>query len=260
MDTFWSGWWWPAATAALGFVFTALILAQWMHRRKAHQLAWATGMLFYAIAAVMEAVSEASGHWDPTVYRFYIVLAASLVGFLGLGSYYLISKSKRGPTIYLGFLLVCLAVFFYGAFTTPLNLEALRPGITVGGQALGDAGKFPRVMSLPFNITGSFFLLGAALLSVWRFARKREFAYRTWASLIIALGTIVMAAAGGMARAGATAGLYPAEMIASAILLAGFLLAGTLKQGAQEVAAHKRARAEHEAQVQAAEILRPPDM
>jgi hypothetical protein len=63
-----------------------------------------------------------------------------------------------------------------------------------------------------------------------------------------------------MARAGATAGLYPAEMVASAILLAGFLLAGTLKQGAQEVAAHNRARLEHEAQVQAAEVLRPPDL
>jgi hypothetical protein len=260
MEAFWSGWWWPAATAALGFVFAALILAQWMHRRKAHQLAWAAGMLFYAIAAVMEAVSEASGRWDPTVYRFYVVLAASLVGFLGLGSYYLVSRSRKGPNIYLAFLLVCLAVFLIGVFTTPLNLEALRPGITVGGQALGEAMTFPRVMSLPFNITGSFFLLGAALLSVWRFARKREYAYRVWASLIIALGTIVMAVAGGMARAGATAGLYPAEMVASAILLAGFLLAGTLKQGAQEIAAHRRERAKHEAEVQAAEILRPPDL
>lgn len=260
MERFWSGWWWPAATAILGFVFSALILAQWTRRRKDHQLAWAVGMLFYAVAAVMEAVSEASGQWDPTVYRVYVLLAASLTGFLGLGSYFMIAKDKRGPRIYLGFLGVCLLLYVYGVFTTPLNLEALRPGITVGGQALGDAGRFPRIMSLPFNITGSFFLLGAALVSVWRFARKAEYAYRMWASLLIALGTIVIAGAGGMARAGFTAGLYPGEMVASAILLAGFLMAGTLEQGARAAARHRRKWEEHEAEVHAAEYERPADL
>jgi hypothetical protein len=260
MDAFWSGWGWPAATAVLGFAFTGLILWQWWHRRKPHQLAWSVGMLFYAVAAVMESVSEATQHWDPTVYRIYIVLAASLVGFLGLGSYYLIAKKKTGPHIYLGFLLVCLAVFLYGTFTTTLDTELLKPGITVGGQALGDAVSFPRIMSLPFNITGSFFLLGGALLSIWRFARKREFAYRMWANALIALGTIVIAWAGGMARAGYSLGLYPAEMIASAILLAGFLLAGTLDKGAREAAQHARERREHEAQAHATEYQQPPDV
>ena len=111
MEAFWSGWWWPAATAVLGLVFAGLIFAQWVHRRKPHQLAWAVGMLFYAVAAVMESVSEFTGVWNPTVYRVYIVLAASLVGFLGLGSYYLLAKNKLGPRIYLGFLLFCLALF-----------------------------------------------------------------------------------------------------------------------------------------------------
>ena len=63
-------------------------------------------------------------------------------------------------------------------------------------------------MSLPFNITGSFFLLGGALLSIWRFARKREFAYRMWANVLIALGTVIIGAMGSMARAGNTVGLY----------------------------------------------------
>ena len=260
MQQFWSGWWWPAATAILGFIFTALIFAQWLRRRKPHQLAWSVGMLFYAVAAVMEAVSEGTGYWNPTVYRVYIVLAASLVGFLGLGSYYLIAKAKTGPHIYLGMLLGWLVVFLYGMFTVELQMDKLIPGITVGGQALGDALSFPRMMSLPFNITGSFFLLGAALLSIWRFARKREFAYRMWANVLIALGTIVIAWAGGLARAGETVGLYPAEMVASAILLAGFLMAGTLEKGTRDAAAHARERREHEVEAHAAELMRPPGL
>ncbi len=183
---FWSHWAWPAATAVLGFVFFALVFRQYLQRRRPHQLAWSVGLLFYAIAAVMEAWSEYTGSWNPTVYRIYIVLAASLVGFLGLGSLYLLARRRLWGDLYLVFLLVCLAVFFYGTFTTPLETDKLVPGITVGGQALGPSLSFPRVMSLPFNITGSILLIGGAVISVWRFAKKREFAYRMWANVLIA--------------------------------------------------------------------------
>jgi len=244
---FWSGWWWPALTALFGFIFTGLVLKQWLDRRKPHQLAWTVGLFMYAVAALMETVSELMGVWNPTVYRFYIVLAASMVGYLGLGSYYLLAKKKMGPRIYLAFLLVCEAIFTWGVFTTDLNMDKLVPGITVGGQALGAAGSFPRIMSLPFNITGTIFLLGGALISVYRFARKKEFAYRMWANVLIAIGTICIAAAGSMARAGVTMGLYPAEMVASAILLAGFLMAGTLDKGVKESISAGRERRAREA-------------
>lgn len=230
---FWSSWAWPAATAVLGFVFFALVFRQYLQRRRAHQLAWSVGLLFYAVAAAMEAWSEYSGSWDPAVYRVYIVLAASLVGFLGLGTLYLLTRRRRWGDAYLAFLLVCLAVFFYGTFTTTLETDKLEPGITVGGQALGPSLSFPRVMSLPFNVTGSILLIGGAVVSVWRFARRGEFAYRMWANVLIAMGAILIAMVGSRARLGDTTGLYPAEMLASAIMLAGFLMAGTLKKGAR---------------------------
>jgi hypothetical protein len=234
-DAFWSNWWWPLATGLIGFVYVGLLVAQWYRRRKPHQLAWATGFLFYAVAACMEAYSEFTGTWDPTVYRIYIVLAASMVGFLGLGTLYLISKKRTLPTIYLVFVLGCLAVFFYGVFTTQLIEKNLVAGITVGGSALGSGSSFPRVMSLPFNITGTLLLLGGSLWSIIKFWPKQEYRYRVWANVLIIIGTLVIAGAGSMARAGQTVGLYPAEMVASAILLAGFLLAGTLEKGAAAV-------------------------
>jgi hypothetical protein len=255
MSEFWSGWWWPTATAILGFAFTWLVFSQWLHRRKPHQLAWSVGLLMYAVAAVMEAYSEFTGSWNPFVYRIYIVLAASMVGYLGLGSLYLIAKGKFWPRVYLAFLLICEAIFIWGVFTTELRMDKLVPGITVGGQALGAASTFPRIMSLPFNITGTIFLLGGALISVWRFARKKEYAYRMWANVLIALGTICIAGAGSMARAGVSAGLYPAEMIASAILLAGFLMAGTLDKGVKESIEQGRERRAREAEARAAESL-----
>ncbi|MHB1451026.1 MAG: hypothetical protein ACYCXR_04240 [Coriobacteriia bacterium] len=234
-DAFWSGWGWPLATGLIGLVYVGLLVAQWSRRRKPHQVAWAIGFLIYAVAALMEAYSEFTGAWDPTVYRIYIVFAASMVGFLGLGTLYLISKTRTLPTLYLVFILTCLAVFFYGAFTTDLIEDKLVAGITVGGAALGSGGSFPRVMSLPFNITGTLLLLGGSAYSIVRFWSKKAYRYRSWANVLIIIGTLVIAGAGSRARAGNTVGLYPAEMVASALLLAGFLVAGTLEKGAAAV-------------------------
>jgi len=126
-------------------------------------------------------------------------------------------------------------------------LENLVAGITVGGSALGSGGSFPRMMSLPFNITGSLLLLGGSAWSIIKFLPKKEFRYRVWANVLIIIGTLIIAGAGSMARAGTTAGLYPAEMVASAILLWGFLMAGTLQKGAEAV---KTRRADEKAGVE----------
>ncbi|MDP2232169.1 MAG: hypothetical protein Q8K89_00915 [Actinomycetota bacterium] len=235
----WSGWWWPAATAVLGFVYVGLLVRQWFARRKPHQLAWAIGFLMYAVAALFEGYSEYSQRWDPTVYRIYIVIAASLVGFLGLGTLYLITRRRIWGHAYLALNVALFTVFLWGAFAVQLDMSKLIPGITVGGQALGRSGSFPRIMSLFFNIPGSLLLLGGSAWSVIKFWPKKEFRYRAWANVLIFVGTLLIAGAGSMARAGTTAGLYPAEMLASAVLLAGFLMAGTLQKGAKAVIEHR---------------------
>ena len=238
---FWSHWAWPLATACLGAVFTGLVAWQWWRRRKPHQAAWAVGLLFYTIAAAMEAWSEYTDAWNPTVYRLYIVFAASLVAFLGLGTLYLVTKRRVWGHLYLVFAVLCTAAFFIGTFTATLDTSKLVPGITVGGQALGPSLSFPRVMSPPLNITGSLFLFGGALYSIWWFVRRREFAYRVWANVLIAAGAGLLAFVGSRARLGSTAGLYPAEMVGAALMLAGFLVAGTLEKGVRAVRSRRGA-------------------
>jgi hypothetical protein len=80
-----------------------------------------------------------------------------------------------------------------------------------------------------------------------------------WANVLIALGTICIAGAGSMARAGVSVGLYPGEMVASAMLLGGFLMAGTLDKGVKESVAQGRERRAKEKAARDAEIMPPPD-
>ena len=138
-SAFWSHWAWAAAAAVLGFAFFGLVLRQYVARRRMHQLAWAIGLLFYAVAAAMEAWSESSGRWDPAVYRVYIP-AGDLHGA---------ARHRQA-----------------GA------------GHHRRRQALGPSLSFARVMSLPLNITGTLLLFGGAAWSVWRFPQHREFGYR----------------------------------------------------------------------------------
>jgi hypothetical protein len=229
---FWSHWGWPFITGLIGAVFTILLINQYLERRKIHQLVWSIGFLIYAIAAFMEAYSEFSDSWDPTIYRIYIVLAASLVGFLGAGVLYLIVRKQIIGHIFTVYVIIIMAIFFYGTFTTNLVEDNLVAGITVGGSALGESGAFPRICSVFLNIPGTIFLLGGAIYSIIFFARKKQFSFRMWANVFIAIGTIIIAAAGSMARAGHTAGLYPAEMLGAAFLLIGFIKAATLQKAA----------------------------
>lgn len=244
-EAFWSHWAWPLATAVIGSIFTFLLIQQYYERKKNHQMAWSIGFLIYALAAFMEAYSEFSDDWNPSVYRIYIVLAASLVGFLGLGVVYLIFRNQTIGHAFLLYVLVIMGIFFYGAFTTDLIEENLVAGITVGGSALGESGEFPRIMSVFVNIPGTILLIGGSTYSIIFFARKKQFSYRVWANVLIILGTLVIAGAGGRARAGETAGLYPAEMLGAALLLWGFLKAATLQKAKEfKEEARKRGKGE----------------
>jgi hypothetical protein len=238
MDAFWSHWIWPLLTAVTGFVFTYLLLKQYLERRKPHQLAWAAGMFLYAASAAIEAYSEFAQSWNPWVYRVYYVMAAVLVLYLGLGTVYLIFKRRIWGHLFLAYALTLTTVFLISSLTSTLKMENLVPGITVGGSAMDTT---VRMFSFACTIPGTLALLGGAIYSVILFAAKKEYAYRAWANILIAGGTLVIAGAGSMARSGQTVGLYPAEMIGAALMLWGFMKAGSLKQGALAKAKDKEA-------------------
>jgi hypothetical protein len=98
------------ATAVLALVFSLALFDQWRERRGAFQLAWGIGMLFFGIAAATEAIA-AFGGWNEALYRtWYLTGAAWTVGWLGLGTAFLLGKTRFGYAF-------ALCLFLAGLFT-----------------------------------------------------------------------------------------------------------------------------------------------
>lgn len=240
-----SSWLLPLATGLLVAVFTVLLALQWRARRKVHQLWWTVGFGMYSAAALLEAAMQVSRGWSPLTFRLYALASAALVAVLAQGSLALVSRKTLWSRIYLAYNAVCFAAFAFGVLTTSLVQAELEvPKLSSYAALGGTALTYPRVMSLLLTIPATFVLLGCALVSIVRFLRKREFAYRMWANVLIAAATVVIASGGGMAKAGKTTLFYAIEMVAAILFFAGFLLAGTLKQGADKIRQGRDAKRE----------------
>jgi len=115
------------ATAVLALIFSAALFDQWRERHGAFQLAWAIGMLFFGIAAGAEAAAALAG-WNELLYRsWYLAGAAWTVGWLGLGTAFLLGRTRFGYAFALCLFLAGLFTFlvrnrpeYAGAGTLPL--------------------------------------------------------------------------------------------------------------------------------------------
>jgi len=144
---------------------------------------------------------------------------------------------------YIAINVALVGVFAYGIFSHTMDPTELAKADVASYAALGPKGTFPRMLSAFISIPGALVLFYGAIHSIFLFIRKKEFAYRVWANVLIAAATLVIAAAGGLAAAGDPRLFYVAELLAASLYLWGFLLASDLKKGA---AAAKAARAKQE--------------
>lgn len=114
----------PALTSLLAAVFALALLDQWLERRRAYQLIWAAGMLFYAIASGCEAIAGAAGWSEPLYRAWYLTGAVWTAAWLGLGTAFLLGRTRFGYT-------VAITLFLAGVITVAAR------------DAYGDAGAAP---------------------------------------------------------------------------------------------------------------------
>jgi hypothetical protein len=125
----------PFASSALSFIFAFLLYEQWRVRRRPYQLIWMLGMLWYAISAGTEFVGGAFG-WSEAVYRaWYLIGAVYVAGWLGLGTVFLLARTRFGYGFALSLLLAGLFTYLsWARFDYPQSdgTQYLYLGIAVG--------------------------------------------------------------------------------------------------------------------------------
>ena len=130
----------PLTTTALGLLFAAMLLAQWLDRRKPYQLVWALGLLWYGLASGTEFLGNAFG-WGEVPYRAWYLLGAIMTAaWLGQGECYLLKTRGFGLLVATGLVLGSLPGLLQGrrllADGDPLATAALTIGVVGIGAAL----------------------------------------------------------------------------------------------------------------------------
>jgi hypothetical protein len=154
-------------TALIALAFAVALLDQWRVRRQSFQLAWAVGMLFFGIASACEAIAAASG-WNETLYRtWYLTGAVWTAGWLGLGTAFLLGRTRFGYAFAFCLFLAGLFTFltqrrynYEGAGSAPI-LYFLAAGIlalSVAVETYFGGNRWPRIAAVA--------VVGASLLSV----------------------------------------------------------------------------------------------
>lgn len=162
----------PFLSSALSFVFAALVADQWLRRRQPYQLVWTIGLLWYGISSGTEFLGSAFG-WNEPLYRaWYLFGAFGVASYLGMGTVYLLDRTRFGYFVAVSFGLAALFSFL-------TSLKYAREGTPVSDPAL-------------LAVVGAS--LGAAILVavVTRFAR-RWLGHSTFAVLLVASAAVAWA-------------------------------------------------------------------
>jgi hypothetical protein len=101
----------PFASAVLSLLFAIMLVDQWRTRRRAYQLVWALGMLWYGLSAGTEWLGGAFGWSEPLYRAWYLIGAVWVAAWLGLGTVYLLARTRFGYSLAFSFVLASLFTY-----------------------------------------------------------------------------------------------------------------------------------------------------
>lgn len=216
----------PLASSLIIAVFVVIVLRRYTQRGGLHLLVWGIGLAMFDIVALAELIS--TERWSPLAFRlWYLCGAMYTAAWLGQGTVALLSKRKRVAQSTMLVLLVASLAAAYVMFSVPLKAEAFDPQQALGAQfrVILPEGSAVRKLTPVFNIYGTLTLVGGALYSAWLLWRKEVVPARVIGNILIAAGGLSLALSSTLARLGVGGLLSAAELIAAALMFAGFLLA-----------------------------------
>lgn len=213
-----------AATAVATLFAQATGLRAWRGRRP-YEAAWTVALTLFALASAAMSVGVTTG-WDAPTFRLFYLFGAVLgVPWLALGTVHLLAPATQARRAQ-------WAVVFLSGLATgvvlvaPMHTVPTGTAIPPGREVFGPA---PRLCAALGSSGATVVVVGGALWSAWRFARRRAApgaARRALANLLIAAGTLLAGAAGlFQGRLGEDEAFVLALATGITVLYLGFLVA-----------------------------------
>jgi hypothetical protein len=156
----------PLLSSVVSFVFAAAVLVQWAQRRRAFQLVWAVGLLWYGISAGTEFLGSAFG-WNEPLYRtWYLIGAFFVAAWLGAGTVVLLGRTRFGYFVALTFLAGALYAFaIRGRYPDETTSFALVL-VVCAAAAVAVALATWRARALVAPITVAVLIAGSAVATI----------------------------------------------------------------------------------------------
>lgn len=149
----------PLLSSTLSFVFALFLLDQWLERRRSYQLVWTIGMVWYGISAGTEFWGAAFGWSEPLYRAWYLIGAVYVAAWLGLGTMFLLGKTRFGYA-------AAFSVLLAGLFTVLSQAKAHYPDTGVlpyAAFAIAAVGALLMVVET-YRGTGRWSLIAGALI------------------------------------------------------------------------------------------------
>lgn len=187
----------PLSVMIIGAAFSIVLFNHYFTtRRRPHELIWGIAFLLFAVGAACQVYADFSGTWTGLSARLYYLTGAILnVGFLGLGTVYLIFP-RRVANISLALMILLAAVSLFVIFTVPVDTTQLRA--EAGWKAVAAISTAPRWLAAVINSLGTLLVVGGALWSGFVFWRKRIMKNRMIGVFLLAAGTFIVALGGSI--------------------------------------------------------------
>lgn len=209
----------PLLSTVVSFAFAVTVFAQYLSRRKTHQLMWSFGLVCFGLGTLAELLFELGG-WSRGVYNLWYIFGAFFVAaYLGMGTVYLMAPRKVAHLVFLSLAALSL-VAAYLVIAAPVDVSQ-----TVAAGKLSGKG-FPgyvRLLTPIFNVFGTVALVGGAAYSAWYLWRRRIKPQRVLSNSLIALGAILPAVGSSLLRFDIPGFFYLFEFVGVTVIFLGFL-------------------------------------
>ncbi len=220
----------PFLSTAIMLTFTVWVLQRYLVRRKPHFLFWGIGLAMFGAGSFGEVFLSLG--WNRWVFfSWYLFGAALNAAWIGHGTVYLLFRKRWVHVLTLILVIGSLIATSMMLQIMPrLDTASFTPTLPISEQyrdimpAIAD-GATVRLTTPFFNIYGLLTLVGGAIWSAYLLWRKRVMPNRVVGNVLIAAGALSIGFASTLTRVGTGSYLYLGELIAAALMFAGFMIA-----------------------------------